>query len=204
MLFVTARDDEIDRVVGLEIGADDYITKLFSPREVVARVSGVLRRARAADTSAPLLRTDRLIVDVSGRKVTVDDREVPLTATEFDLLAYLMRRPSTVFTRDQLLSNVWDMCLPRVVARSMCILPRCGQSSARPARSARCVRSGMPPTPGSRPGAVPRRRRVTNEAAIAPARGSLSRRITVLAVGLVVVTIIIGGPGHRDHALRCQ
>jgi DNA-binding response OmpR family regulator len=107
VLFVTARDDEVDRVVGLELGADDYITKPFSPREVVARVTGVLRRARAAGTSTTVLRTDRLSLDLASRTVTADGREISLTATEFDLLAYLMRRPGTVYSREQLLSEVW-------------------------------------------------------------------------------------------------
>jgi DNA-binding response OmpR family regulator len=112
IIFVTARDDEIDRVVGLEVGGDDYVTKPFSPREVVSRVKAVLRRAEVAarprerDAGSPLaLRT--VIVDPTRRRVTAAGREVLLTATEFDLLAHLMRHPRRVFTRDQLLADVW-------------------------------------------------------------------------------------------------
>jgi DNA-binding response OmpR family regulator len=107
VLFCTARDDEIDRVLGLELGADDYITKPFSPREVVARVKSVLRRADGPpSTSAPLV-LGRVAVDRMSHRVTVDDSEVELTATEFDLLVHLMRSPGRVFTREQLLSEVW-------------------------------------------------------------------------------------------------
>lgn len=107
ILFVTARDDEIDRVLGLELGGDDYVTKPFSPREVVARVTGVLRRARGAASGSALLRHGRLSVDVPSHTVHVDGQEVALTATEFALLVHLMRRPGVVFTREQLLSEVW-------------------------------------------------------------------------------------------------
>ncbi|HSO04651.1 MAG TPA: response regulator transcription factor [Candidatus Limnocylindrales bacterium] len=108
ILFCTARDDEIDRVLGLEMGGDDYITKPFSPREVVARVKAVLRR-----TGGPIDAEDRSLVlgavelNRSRHRVTVSGEPVDLTATEFDLLAYLMARPGRVVTRDQLLSGVW-------------------------------------------------------------------------------------------------
>ncbi|WP_311984635.1 response regulator transcription factor [Parafrankia sp. CH37] len=153
VLMVTARDEEVDLVVGLELGADDYLTKPFSPRELVARLRAVLRRtsgpaaaARAAsarDAPAPgtapeprmapdsrrapdsrtspdrisdsisgsepgrLLRAGEVRLDVDRRRVTAGDREVNLTATEFDLLAVLMRRPGLVHTRDRLLAEVW-------------------------------------------------------------------------------------------------
>ena len=108
ILFCTARDDEIDRVLGLEMGGDDYITKPFSPREVVARVKAVLRR-----TGGPIDAEDRYLVigavelNRSRHRVTVSGEPIDLTATEFDLLAYLMARPGRVVTRDQLLSGVW-------------------------------------------------------------------------------------------------
>ena len=106
VLFCTARDDEIDRVLGLEMGADDYITKPFSPREVVARVRVALRHARGADPG-DVITLGRVSLDRSARRVTVDGGEVALTATEFDLLAYLMERPGRVITRDVLLEEVW-------------------------------------------------------------------------------------------------
>ncbi len=106
VLFCTARDDEVDRVLGLEMGGDDYITKPFSPREVVARVKVALRHARAPE-AGDRLALGRVSLDRSTRRVTVDGDEVALTATEFDLLAYLMKRPGRVITRDHLLEEVW-------------------------------------------------------------------------------------------------
>ncbi|WP_332642002.1 response regulator transcription factor [Aeromicrobium sp.] len=106
VIFVTARDDEVDRVIGLELGADDYVTKPFSPRELVARIGTVLRRS-SGGTGSAVLETGSVRLDPASRQVTVNDRNVTLTATEFDLLAALMRRPGMVFTREQLLSTVW-------------------------------------------------------------------------------------------------
>jgi DNA-binding response OmpR family regulator len=106
VLFVTARDDEVDRIVGLEMGADDYVTKPFSPRELVARVTGVLRRANGVPQAAPQT-VGAITLDAGQRRVFAGPDEIELTATEFDLLAYLMRRPGRVFTREQLLSEVW-------------------------------------------------------------------------------------------------
>jgi DNA-binding response OmpR family regulator len=107
VLFVTARDDEIDRILGIELGADDYITKPFSPRELVARLGGVLRRVRGEASAPEVLTHGPLQVDLTSHEVRVGGRDVALTATEFDLLAHLMRRPGVVFTREQLLSDVW-------------------------------------------------------------------------------------------------
>ena len=108
VLFVTARDEEIDRMLGLELGADDYVTKPFSPRELVARVKAVLRRAGGATgpaaAAAPSARSAR---PGSAGAAHVAGQEVTLTTTEFDLLAYLMRRPGRVFPREQLLAEVW-------------------------------------------------------------------------------------------------
>ena len=108
VLFVTARDDEIDRVVGLEMGGDDYITKPFSPREVVARVKAVLRRAAGTpdDGERPLV-LGAVQVNRARHRVTVSGEPVELTATEFDLLAYLMARPGEVVTKRELLAEVW-------------------------------------------------------------------------------------------------
>jgi DNA-binding response OmpR family regulator len=110
VLFVTARDDEVDRVLGLELGADDYVTKPFSPREVVARVRAVLRRHAPTPGPAagrPRLTVGTLTLDPESRLVTADGVPVELTTTEFDLLHHLMGRPGRVCPRDELLSEVW-------------------------------------------------------------------------------------------------
>jgi two-component system, OmpR family, response regulator MtrA len=107
VLFVTARDDEVDRLLGLEIGADDYITKPFSPRELALRVRTVLRRSRGGAPPAEVHSVGHTRVDIAQRRAWAGDREVALTTTEFDLLAYLLRHPGRVFAREQLLSAVW-------------------------------------------------------------------------------------------------
>jgi DNA-binding response OmpR family regulator len=107
VIFLTARDDEIDRVVGLELGADDYVTKPFSPRELVARTKSVVRRASGAAEAGAVRRVGPIALDTGRRSVSIDDAGVALTPTEFDLLAHLMQRPGRVFTRDELLSAVW-------------------------------------------------------------------------------------------------
>jgi len=107
VIFCTARDDEIDRVLGLEMGGDDYVTKPFSPRELVARVKSVVRRAAAPTEEGRSITLGRVTLDRDARRVTVDSEEIILTATEFDLLAHLMARPGRILTREQLLSEVW-------------------------------------------------------------------------------------------------
>ncbi|WP_448062850.1 response regulator transcription factor [Cellulomonas hominis] len=105
VVFVTARDDEVDRVLGLELGADDYVTKPFSPRELVARVRTVLRRT-GRPSRAPLT-LGEVQLDRERRRVWCAGVEVALTATEFDLLAHLMATPGRVHQREELLSAVW-------------------------------------------------------------------------------------------------
>jgi two-component system catabolic regulation response regulator CreB len=107
VVFLTARSDEIDRVVGLELGADDYVAKPFSPRELVARIRTVLRRAGArADTHGRIEFPD-LAVDRTTREVYAFGAPVELTLREFDLLEFLCRHPRQVFSRDQLMDAVW-------------------------------------------------------------------------------------------------
>jgi two-component system response regulator MtrA len=107
VLFVTARDDELDRLLGLEIGADDYLTKPFSPRELSLRVRTVLRRSAGGVPAAETYSAGGTRVDVTRRRAWAGEAEVSLTSTEFDLLAYLLRHPGQVFAREQLLSSVW-------------------------------------------------------------------------------------------------
>jgi len=108
VILLTARVEEADRVLGLELGADDYVTKPFSPRELVARVRSVLRRANAGSSTTELLEFDGLTIDLPAREVRVADAAVALTAKEFDLLAFLAQAPRQVFSRAQLLQRVWD------------------------------------------------------------------------------------------------
>jgi DNA-binding response OmpR family regulator len=107
VLFVTARDDEVDRILGLEMGGDDYITKPFSPRELVVRVRAVLRRTGRPDDAEEVLQVGAVQLAPARRRVRVGATEIDLTSTEFDLLAHLMRSPGRVFTREQLLGAVW-------------------------------------------------------------------------------------------------
>lgn len=108
VIMLTARAEEVDRIVGLSTGADDYLTKPFSPGELVARVRAMLRRPRGGGSpeDAPL-EFGGLAVDAARREVKLGDDEVSLTATEFDLLAALASRPGVVFSRSQLLERVW-------------------------------------------------------------------------------------------------
>jgi two-component system response regulator ResD len=115
VLMLTARGDETDRIVGLESGADDYVAKPFSPREVVARAKAILRRlahAREAEPqldAEPVIRFDGLEIDRGAREARLDGRVVPLTPREFDLLSFLARHPRIAFSRADLLDYVWDV-----------------------------------------------------------------------------------------------
>ncbi|HEY3247460.1 MAG TPA: response regulator transcription factor [bacterium] len=108
IIMLTAKDGELERVVGLELGADDYVTKPFSPRELVARVRAILRRtAPAADGTAGPLASGGLALDPTTHEASLNGRQVDLTAKEFDLLRLLMSHPNRVFTRDFLLEHIW-------------------------------------------------------------------------------------------------
>jgi len=111
IIMLTARTDEADRVAGLELGADDYVTKPFSPRELMARVKVVLRRS-GPTAGRSMLSLSGVEVDCEAREVTVDGSCVELTAKEFDLLTHLMAHRGVVFTRDQLLDSLWGMDYP--------------------------------------------------------------------------------------------
>ena len=110
ILFLSSRDDEIDRILGIELGADDYVTKPFSPREVVARVMAILRRVAAhppaAEQVAATLRHGRLTLDTDGWRAAWDDAEVTLTVTEFGILRTLMAMPSKIFSRDAIIDRL--------------------------------------------------------------------------------------------------
>ncbi|MEV8436000.1 response regulator transcription factor [Actinosynnema sp. NPDC051121] len=113
IIVISARADETDRVVGLEIGADDYVSKPFGVREVIARMRAVLRRVRPEllqpDVARPdVARPDRLTLDRRARRVHVDGVEITLTPKEYDLLAFLAEAPGAVFTREQIMEAVWD------------------------------------------------------------------------------------------------
>ena len=107
IIMVTARGDEADRVIGLEIGADDYIAKPFSPNELVARVRALLRRSRRHEPDEPMLRFGPIVMDLSRHTVSSDGHDVKLTAKEFMLLQYLLEHRGRVLSRDLLLGDVW-------------------------------------------------------------------------------------------------
>jgi len=111
ILMLTARDEEPDRVAGLELGADDYLTKPFSPRELVARMKAVLRRTDGRGAEE-VLTLDDVVLNRNAREVAVDGKAVELTTKEFDLLATLLENPGIVVSRDQLLDRVWGMTYP--------------------------------------------------------------------------------------------
>ncbi len=112
VIMLTARDELPDRVAGLELGADDYMVKPFSPRELTARVKAVLRRASAGAPADDVIELGPLTIAPGPREVHVDGREVELTQREFDLLEYLARHAGQVVTRDQLLESVWGFISP--------------------------------------------------------------------------------------------
>src|SRR5690242_12375295 len=107
IVMLTARDDELDKLIGLELGADDYVTKPFSPRELVARIRTVLRRSGAGTSTEGRIEFPDLTVDAATREVLAFGQPVELTMREFDLIEFLCRHPRQVFSRDQLMDAVW-------------------------------------------------------------------------------------------------
>jgi two-component system alkaline phosphatase synthesis response regulator PhoP len=109
ILMLTARDDDIDKIIGLELGADDYLTKPFNPRELVARAKAILRRSSAGGRDEGSIQVGDLSMDLARREVLVGKRSTDLRAQEFDLLAVLAGQPGRVFTREQLLRQAWGI-----------------------------------------------------------------------------------------------
>ena len=107
IIMVSAKDSEVDKVVGLELGADDYVTKPYSPRELVARIRAVLRRGVIDDDDTAVLEEGRVRMDVERHLVSVDSERVRLPLKEFELLEYFLRNPGRVLTRGQLIDRVW-------------------------------------------------------------------------------------------------
>lgn len=107
VILLTARNEEYDRLLGFELGVDDFIGKPFSPRELIARIKALLKRAGTSASAADTFTYENLSVDINAHIVKIDNELVSLTPKEFDLLAFMISRPGTVFTRDQMLNHVW-------------------------------------------------------------------------------------------------
>jgi DNA-binding response OmpR family regulator len=109
IIMLTAKGEEVDRVVGLELGADDYMVKPFSPRELILRIKAILRRGKAEGPHKDVIKRGVLAIDILKHRVTVNNKEIELTPIEFKLLVTLIERTGRIQSRDQLLSDVWDM-----------------------------------------------------------------------------------------------
>lgn len=109
IVMLTAKGEEVDRIVGLELGADDYVLKPFSPRELILRIKAVLRRGKTPESEKDIIKRGELIIDMPKHRVTVDNKEIALTPIEFKLLVTLIEREGRIQSRDQLLTDVWDM-----------------------------------------------------------------------------------------------
>lgn len=109
IIMLTAKGEEVDRIVGLELGADDYVVKPFSPRELILRVKAILKRGKIEESPKEVIKRGSLVIDLPKHRVTVNNKEVELTPIEFKLLVTLIERKGRIQSRDQLLSDVWDM-----------------------------------------------------------------------------------------------
>jgi len=109
IIMLTAKGEEVDKVVGFELGADDYVVKPFSPRELILRVKAILKRGKPKEEGKDILSVDKITIDIPRHKVTVDKKEVNLTQLEFKLLVTLIKRRGRVQSRDSLLEDVWDI-----------------------------------------------------------------------------------------------
>ena len=109
IVMLTAKGEEVDKVVGFELGADDYVVKPFSPRELILRVKAILKRGKPKEEERDILNADKITIDLSRYKVTVDKKEIKLTQFEFKLLVTLIKRRGRVQSRDRLLEDVWDI-----------------------------------------------------------------------------------------------
>ncbi|MBU2540896.1 MAG: response regulator transcription factor [Candidatus Omnitrophica bacterium] len=109
IIMLTAKGEEVDKVVGFELGADDYVVKPFSPRELILRVKAILKRGKPKEEEKDILSVDKLTIDIPRHKVTVDKKEIKLTQLEFKLLVTLIKRRGRVQSRDALLEDVWDI-----------------------------------------------------------------------------------------------
>jgi two-component system, OmpR family, alkaline phosphatase synthesis response regulator PhoP len=108
IIMLTARDEDIDKILGLELGADDYLTKPFNPRELVARVKAILRRSERITQAGPLIHAGDLVIDATRREVRLGEKSLELRTQEFELLLILAGQPGRVFSREQLLQQAWD------------------------------------------------------------------------------------------------
>ena len=109
IIMLTAKGEEVDRIVGLELGADDYVVKPFSPRELILRVKAVLKRGKIEESHKDIIKRGDIVIDVPKHRVTVNNKEIEFTPIEFKLLVTLIERKGRIQSRDQLLADVWDM-----------------------------------------------------------------------------------------------
>ena len=212
--MLTALGDEADRVHGLEAGADDYVTKPFSPREVMLRVQAVLRRAAAAAEAAPSepFRMGRFEVDMAARRVRRDDCELALTIREFDLLAFFLSHPGRAFTRVELLEHVWGWSYGDLSTVTVCVCRR-GEDRGRPGipgAPADGVGRGLPL--GGRPPMVPQMQVIMIAAGCAGAVGTVgigaiwllrraSLRLSLMAASAVAVLAVVAGTLGTANAM---